>query len=621
MSRYFLQSVRRLAGRLFQPALNSRFQSPRRSLRVEPLEERRLLTMVASNAIFAAGSGQGVYGGTTTAAVTLTSSGSPIADGVVQFLLGGVSAGEADTNANGVASLNGISLSGLDAGTHASELKAVFAGYTTASHTQTYAACSVSTSVIIGRAQLTITANNQSKVYGAAVPTLTASYAGLVSGDTSASLTTQPTLSTSATSASRIFGNPYKITVGGAADSNYIIHYVTGTLTVTPAPLTITAVNETKAYGAALPALTASYAGFVNGDTATSLAKPPTLSTTATAHSHVSGNPYSITVGGAVNPNYAISYVSGTLTVTPAPLTITASDKAMLAGGALPVLTATYKGLVNGDTPASLTTSPQLSTTATSRSICGQYPINVNGAADADYAITQMPGDLWVTTAVGQAIWVSADPIDPAKSLLIVSGTSANDTILIDPGATAGSVTVVLDGKSLGVFSPTSRICVYGGGGNDTISVSPQVTVPAWLYAEGGNVQLAGGGGPTLLLGGPGNDTLRGGSGPTIMISGSGANSLLAGAGDTVLVGGTTAYDNNSAALQDLLSTWSSAASYAARVGELMADSTYPLDADTVFSNDAVDSLVGGSGTDLFFQALGDNLRDLRSGESVIPIS
>ena len=41
---------------------------------------------------------------------------------------------------------------------------------------------------------LTITANNQAKVYGAAVPTLTASYAGFVNGDTAASLTTLPTL-------------------------------------------------------------------------------------------------------------------------------------------------------------------------------------------------------------------------------------------------------------------------------------------------------------------------------------------------------------------------------------------------------------------------------------------
>ena len=42
------------------------------------------------------------------------------------------------------------------------------------------------------QAALTITANNQSKVYGAALPALTASYSGFVNGDTSASLTTGP---------------------------------------------------------------------------------------------------------------------------------------------------------------------------------------------------------------------------------------------------------------------------------------------------------------------------------------------------------------------------------------------------------------------------------------------
>ena len=40
-----------------------------------------------------------------------------------------------------------------------------------------------------------------------------------------------------------------------------------GTLTVTTAALTITANNQTKVYGGALPTLTASYSGFVNGDT------------------------------------------------------------------------------------------------------------------------------------------------------------------------------------------------------------------------------------------------------------------------------------------------------------------------------------------------------------------
>ena len=70
-------------------------------------------------------------------------------------------------------------------------------------------------------------------------------------------------------------------------DPDYSISYVAGTLTVTPAALTITADNQTKVYGAALPTLTASYSGFVNGDTPASLTTQPTLSTTATAASHV----------------------------------------------------------------------------------------------------------------------------------------------------------------------------------------------------------------------------------------------------------------------------------------------------------------------------------------------
>ena len=84
-----------------------------------------------------------------------------------------------------------------------------------------------------------------------------------------------------------------------------------GTLTVTPAALTITADDQTKVYGAALPTLTASYTGFVNGDTSASLTTQPTLTTTATASSHVSGNPYTITASGAVDADYSITYVAG----------------------------------------------------------------------------------------------------------------------------------------------------------------------------------------------------------------------------------------------------------------------------------------------------------------------
>ena len=60
------------------------------------------------------------------------------------------------------------------------------------------------------------------------MPTLTASYTGFVNDDTFASLTTQPTLTTTATAGSPVAGNPYVITASGAVDSDYSISYVIG---------------------------------------------------------------------------------------------------------------------------------------------------------------------------------------------------------------------------------------------------------------------------------------------------------------------------------------------------------------------------------------------------------
>jgi hypothetical protein len=113
-------------------------------------------------------------------------------------------------------------------------------------------------------------------------------------------------LFTTASAASHV--GSYAIYAGGAASNDYAISYVTGTLSVTPAPLTITANNATKMYGAALPALTASYSGFVNGDGPASLAAPPMLSTTASASSSVLPGGYATIASGASDPDYTISY-------------------------------------------------------------------------------------------------------------------------------------------------------------------------------------------------------------------------------------------------------------------------------------------------------------------------
>jgi hypothetical protein len=152
---------------------------------------------------------------------------------------------------------------------------------------------------------ITITANAQSRAYDDTNPRLTYTIGGrgLVNSDTLSG-----TLATTAVATSNV--GSYAITQGGlttANNSNYAITYTGANLAVTQAPLTITADNQSKVYGAALPTLTASYNGFVNGDTATGLTTGPTLTTNATAASHVAGNPYSITASGAVDSDYTIS--------------------------------------------------------------------------------------------------------------------------------------------------------------------------------------------------------------------------------------------------------------------------------------------------------------------------
>ncbi len=91
--------------------------------------------------------------------------------------------------------------------------------------------------------------------------------------------------------------------------------------TVTPAPLTITADDKSKALGEANPVLTVTYSGFVNNDGTAQLTSQPIITTTALTTSPA--GQYPITAAAATDPNYAITYVPGVLTINPQPQTIT----------------------------------------------------------------------------------------------------------------------------------------------------------------------------------------------------------------------------------------------------------------------------------------------------------
>ena len=238
----------------------------------------------------------------------------------------------------------------------------------------------------VEKAILMITADNKSKNYGASLPALTVSYAGLVNGDTVPA--TLPTISTTATASGPVA--TYPILISGADDPNYTIDYTAGLMTVNKVPLMITANNQSKNYGASLPALTVSYAGLVNGNSAPAIL--PTVSTTATQSSPVAT--YPVVAAGAADPNYSIGYTTGSLTVNKVPLIITADNKSKNYGAALPLLTVTYEGLVNDDLAPS--TPAVISTTAKVSSPVATYPITVTGASDPNYSINYAAGVMTV---------------------------------------------------------------------------------------------------------------------------------------------------------------------------------------------------------------------------------
>ncbi|HYD83747.1 MAG TPA: MBG domain-containing protein, partial [Opitutus sp.] len=147
--------------------------------------------------------------------------------------------------------------------------------------------------------------------------------------------------------------------------------------------LTYTANNLSRLYGAPNPTFTATVTGLLNDDQlADVVTGAPSFSTAATQSSGV--NTYAITVaqGTLTSTNYGFDFVPGTLTITPAPLTITANDTDRRLNRNNPTFSASFDGFVNGDTSA-VVSGLQFSTTATLVSPAGNYAITPYGATAA----------------------------------------------------------------------------------------------------------------------------------------------------------------------------------------------------------------------------------------------
>ena len=248
----------------------------------------------------------------------------------------------------------------------------------------------------VTKAHLTVTANNQTRPYGAANPTLTSTISGFVNGETlgTSGVTGTASVTTTAVANSGVAGSPYAITpiVGTLTAANYDFTIFTpGSLTITKAHLTVIADDQARPYGATNPTLTARISGFVNGETlgTSGVSGTASVTTTAVANSGVAGSPYAITpaVGSLAAANYDFTiFTPGSLTITKAHLTVTADNQARAYGAANPTLTATISGFVNGETlgTSGVTGTASVTTTAVASS----------GVAGSPYAITPAAGSL-----------------------------------------------------------------------------------------------------------------------------------------------------------------------------------------------------------------------------------
>ena len=197
----------------------------------------------------------------------------------------------------------------------------------------------------------------------------------------------------------------------GETSTNYTITYIAGNLTVTPAPLTITADNTTKTYGQAVAFTGTQFTtnGLLNSDSVTSVSL---TSTGAAPTATVAGSPYAIVASSAVGSglgNYTISYVNGILTVvkastaivtTPSATSITLgtspvtlNDTAVLSGGYNETGTITftlYLGSTLEDTvPVSVSgngtyTTPTSFSLPTAVTVTGTYQWDATYSGDAN---------------------------------------------------------------------------------------------------------------------------------------------------------------------------------------------------------------------------------------------
>ena len=243
--------------------------------------------------------------------------------------------------------------------------------------------------VTVVKIPLTAHVANTTKVYGDANPEFNITYSGFRDGDSEVGFSVPASISTIVDNSSKV--GKYDIVASGAVSDKYEISYIPGTLTVTKAPLSISAGNYTKKQGDAMPVFKASYAGFKNDEDESVLTKQPVFSCEANEASAPAE--YAVTISGADAENYDISYEQGHLTVVEADaVVVRAKSYSRQYGDENPVFEFETEG-------AALDGTPEIVCSAVANSPVGSYTIEVKQGSIKNYNVHFESGSLVITKA------------------------------------------------------------------------------------------------------------------------------------------------------------------------------------------------------------------------------
>jgi Bacterial Ig-like domain (group 3)/MBG domain (YGX type) len=403
------------------------------------------------------------YGTSVTLTATVTSAdGTP--GGSVTFLSGTTVLGTGTLNGSGVATLSTTAIPG---GTDS-----LTAGYGAAGNFN--ASTSSASSITVSQATQTITfAPIASRPYGSAPFAATA---------TSSAGSKYPVTITVQSGPAVISGGMVSLTGAGtvalqatqAGDANYsAAAAVVQSFQVTPAPLTVSANNATRGFGAANPTFNGTVTGAVGSDSFTE-----SFTTTATTTSAVGSYPIVPAATGANLASYTVTIVNGTLTVSGASTTTTLTAPGTEAYGASVTLTATVAS--TSGTPGGIVTFYSGSTAV------GTGTLNASGVTTL--TTTTLPVGTDSLTASYAATGNFGASTSAASSITV---TAASQTITFAPigsrayGSAPFAVTAT---SSLGSSYPVT-ITVQSGpatinGGIVTITGAGTVVLQA---AQAGN--------------------------------------------------------------------------------------------------------------------------------------